>query len=336
MAGDERTVATKPVMLAAGNDASAEGPPFHKAALVVNTRSRSGETAFDVAAQLLPQLGVPLAVTHALAEPRRLPKVVGGALRAGCDLIVVGGGDGSIGCVVDLLAHHDAALGVLPVGTANDFARTLGIPFEIKQACETVASGALVDVDLGQVGSDYYVNVASVGVSAAVARSLASGLKRWLGMLAYPTATARALVRHRPFSARLTFPDVDYEPVELQKVLQLSVGNGRFYGGGCVVSPGSGIDDRMLDVYAIEAGPYRELFRVLRRLRGGAHMQSHLVSHFQTRSIHVETLPAMPINVDGEILTSTPATFSLAPNALRVLVARTSSAARLDRSERDS
>lgn len=194
MAGDKRTVATKPVMLAVGNDTSGEGSPFQKAALVVNTRSRSGETAFDVAAKLLPKLGVPLAVMHALAEPRRLPEVVGGALRAGCDLIVVGGGDGSISCVVDLLAHHDAALGVLPVGTANNFARTLGIPFEIEQACETVASGALVDVDvdLGLVGSDYYVNVASVGLSAAVARGLASGLKRRLGALAYPTAAARA------------------------------------------------------------------------------------------------------------------------------------------------
>ena len=323
-------------MQPAGSHASGEGPPFQKAALVVNTRSRSGETTFDVAARLLPKFSVPLTLRHALTEPHRLPEVVGRALQAGCDLIVVGGGDGSISSVVDLLAHHEAALGVLPVGTANDFARTLDIPFEIEQACETVASGAVVDVDLGLVGSDYYVNVASVGLSAAVARGLATGLKRRLGTLAYPTAAARAIVRHQPFAARLTFPEGDFEPVVLQRVLQLSVGNGRFYGGGCIVSPGSGIDDCMLDVHAIEAGPYRELFRVLRRLRGGAHVQSHLVSHFQTRSIHVETGPSMPINVDGEISGRTPTKFSLAPNALRVLVPRSSGAARLDRPGRDA
>jgi diacylglycerol kinase (ATP) len=303
-----------------------------RAALIVNTRSRSGERTFFEALDRLEELGVPLGATYAIRDPVRLPETVREVLHkgSGYKLLILGGGDGSVSSVVDFLAHHEVILGLLPLGTANDFARTLEIPADIEKACETIAGGRVVDVDLGLAGDNYYVNVASVGLSVGVTQALSPQLKRRIGALAYPTAAIRAFLSHEPFSARLTFPDGDHEPVEYGRLLQVAVGNGRFYGGGMVVAPQSGIDDRSLDLYAIELGRHRDLIGAARYLKSGDFIRSESVSHYRTEQVRLETEPELPVNIDGEVVTRTPQDFSVAHNALKVLVPPESTAARRD------
>jgi diacylglycerol kinase (ATP) len=303
-----------------------------RAALIVNTRSRSGERTFFEALDRLEELGVPLGATYAIRDPVRLPETVREVLHkgSGYKLLILGGGDGSVSSVVDFLAHHEVILGLLPLGTANDFARTLEIPADIEKACETIAGGRVVDVDLGLAGDNYYVNVASVGLSVGVTQALSPQLKRRIGALAYPTAAIRAFLSHEPFSAKLTFPDGDHEPVEYGRLLQVAIGNGRFYGGGMVVAPQSGIDDRSLDLYAIELGRHRDLIGAARYLKSGDFIRSESVSHYRTEQVRLETEPELPVNIDGEVVTRTPQDFSVAHNALKVLVPPESTAARRD------
>lgn len=97
-----------------------------------------------------------------------------------------------------------------------------------------------------------------------------------------------------------------------------------------VVAPGSGIDDRYLDVYAIRLGRRRDLIGVARYLKSGDFVKSEGVDHFRTRRVLLETEPELSINVDGELIARTPEEFSIAPNALRVIVPETSTAVRLD------
>jgi diacylglycerol kinase (ATP) len=303
-----------------------------RAALIVNTRSRSGEQTFFEALDRLEELGVPLGATYAIRDPVRLPETVREVLHESSEyrLLILGGGDGSVSSVVDFLAHHHIVLGLLPLGTANDFARTLGIPADVEQACETIAHGKVVDVDLGLAGDNYYVNVASVGLSVGVTQALSPRLKRRIGALAYPTAAIRAFLSHEPFSAKLMFPDGDREPVEYGRLVQVAVGNGRFYGGGMVVAPQSGIDDRSLDIYAIEMGRHRDLIGVARYLKSGDFIRQEGVHHYRTERVLLETEPGLPVNIDGEVVTRTPQDFSMAHNALRVLVPPESTAARRD------
>src|SRR5919202_1186696 len=134
-----------------------------RAALVVNTRSRTGERAFFRALDRLQELDIQLGVTYAIRDPTRLSETVREVLDDGYRFLILGGGDGSVSSVVDFLAGRDAVLGLLPLGTANDFARTLGIPEDVEGACKTIAGGKIVDVDLGLAGDTHYVNVASVG-----------------------------------------------------------------------------------------------------------------------------------------------------------------------------
>jgi YegS/Rv2252/BmrU family lipid kinase len=265
-------------------------------------------------------------------DPVRLPETVRDVLDDGSEyrLLILGGGDGSVSSVVDFLAHHHVVLGLLPLGTANDFARTLGIPSDIEGACQTIAAGKMVDVDLGLAGDNYYVNVASVGLGVEATRALSPWMKKSVGPLAYPAAAIKAFLNHKPFSARLTFPDGDHEPVEHERLLQVAVGNGRFYGGGMVVAPESGIDDRSLDVYAIELGRHRDLIGVARYLKSGDIIRSESVGHYQTERVRLETEPDLAVNIDGEVVTRTPQDFSVVRNALKVLVPPESTAASRD------
>lgn len=297
---------------------------FRSAALVVNTRSRLGRTSAAMAADYLRLLGVPVAAVHFVDDPSRLAGTVREALSDGHDLIVLGGGDGSVSSVAGLLAHADATLGLLPLGTANDFARTLGIPFDLGGACETVARGVAVAADLGLAGGDpggdHFVNVASMGLGGAAAEGISPPLKRAGGALAYPLAALRAYRSFAPFEAGLVFPRGDHEPVALSGLVHLAVGNGRYYGGGMIVAPGSAVDDHALDVYAIEVTDPLRLGRVAWGLRSGEFVSSERVHHWRTREVCVITHPRLPVNLDGEPARKTPGRFAVVPDALKVLV----------------
>ncbi len=300
------------------------------AALIVNTRSRTGERAFFQALDHLQEMHVPLGVTYPIRDPARLPEAVQEVLGDGYEFLILGGGDGTVSSVVDFLADRGTLLGLLPLGTANDFARTLDIPEDIEEACKLIANGKVVDIDLGLAGDNFYVNVASVGLSVEATRALSPWLKKSTGPLAYPVAAIRAFLKHEPFSAKLTFPEGDHEPVEYDRLLQVAVGNGRFYGGGMIVALESGIDDKTLDIYAIDLGRRRDLIGAVRYLKSGDFIKTDGVHNFRTPRVRLETDPDLPVNIDGEVVTRTPQDFSVAQNALNVLVLQDSTAARQD------
>lgn len=300
------------------------------AALIVNTRSRTGERAFFQALDHLQEMHVPLGVTYPIRDPARLPEAVQEVLGDGYEFLILGGGDGTVSSVVDFLADRGTLLGLLPLGTANDFARTLDIPEDIEEACKLIANGNVVDIDLGLAGDNFYVNVASVGLSVEATRALSPWLKKSTGPLAYPVAAIRAFLKHEPFSARLTFPEGDHEPVEYDRLLQVAVGNGRFYGGGMIVALESGIDDKTLDIYAIDLGRRRDLIGAVRYLKSGDFIKTDGVHNFRTPRVRLETDPDLPVNIDGEVVARTPQDFSVAQNALNVLVSQDSTAARQD------
>ncbi|ASU81332.1 diacylglycerol kinase [Actinopolyspora erythraea] len=294
----------------------------NRVAVVVNTLSRTGSIAYTQAVRALDELGVPLGTTYPLKDPARLVETVRAAIDEEHDLVVIGGGDGTISSVVDVLAHTGVPMGLLPLGTANDFARTLEIPTETEKACETIARGKVVDIDLGLCGNNYYANRASVGIGANVANAMSPRLKKTVGSLAYPVASAKGFLRHRPFPARLTFPDGDHPTKEFNSLLQVSVANGRYFGGGQLAVPDSGIDDSTLDVTVIKHGNIRELTTVVRNFKSTRLLETDQAEHIRTRRVRLETTPNMPINVDGELVAGTPGEFSVARNALHVIVPR--------------
>lgn len=300
------------------------------AAVVINAGSRRGAAAYELAVDRLVELGVPVASTHPVTSGTELATVLDRVIGERHDLVVVGGGDGTVSCAAGRVAGTDVTLGVLPLGTANDFARTVEIPPDLEGACAALAGGKVVDIDLGRANGEPFLNVASSGLSVEVTQALSPRLKKHLGPLAYPIATLRAYRRHRPFRARLEFPDGDHEPMELDDLLQVAVGNGRHFGGGMAVSPTAGIDDHLLDINAIVQGRLRDHVSIARLLKDGSFVEHDQVHHVTSRKVRLTTEPAFPVNLDGEIATTTPTVFEIERNAVHVVVPQRSTSASLD------
>jgi YegS/Rv2252/BmrU family lipid kinase len=299
------------------------------AAVVINAGSRRG-AARERAMDTMRTAGVPVSAVHHVLSGADLAGTFERVLADGHDLVVVGGGDGTVSYAAGRLAGTNVVLGVLPLGTANDFARTLEIPGNLAEACTALAEGKVVDIDLGRANGAPFLNVASVGLSVAVTEALSPRLKRYIGPLAYSVATLTSYARHKAFRARLEFPEGDHEPMELEDLLQVAVGNGRHYGGGNTVSPTAGIDDHTLDIYAIVAGPLREHVSIARLLKDGSFIKHDRVYHVTSRAVRLVTDPPLPVNLDGEIAANTPTDFTVQRNALHVLVPQSSTSALFD------
>ncbi|GLS43554.1 lipid kinase [Methylobacterium brachythecii] len=231
-----------------------------------------------------------------------------------CDLIILGGGDGTLNAAAAALIETGLPLGILPLGTANDLARSLGLPLDPLAAAQVIATRDPQPVDLGWVNGHYYFNVASIGFSADLAGELTAEAKKTWGTLGYAIAAFRLLRRARPFSITIEHDGT----VERVTTIQASVGNGRHYGGGMTVSEDATVDDGKLDFYSLEVDHWWRLIALLPALRRGTHGQATDVRAFSTTEIVLRTRKPRPVNTDGELATHTPAHFKVMPKAVRI------------------
>lgn len=245
-----------------------------------------------------------------------LDEAIERALEGGIELLIVGGGDGSINCAVNHLVGKPAVLGVLPLGTGNQLALDLAIPSNTSKAAEIIASGKTARIDLGIANGSYFVNVATVGITSRIARELTIPAKRILGKLAYAFAACRAIARSRNFTAKLITDDGEEE----LETMQVVIGNGRFHAGPFPLAPDASITDGKLTIYALECESKWGLLKYAFRLPGGRHVTLNEVPVFSTANARLETLPVRPATVDGEISLHTPIDFSVARAVLPVRV----------------
>jgi YegS/Rv2252/BmrU family lipid kinase len=288
-----------------------------RAALVVNARSRRGIRLHHAAARQLRTAGFDLLGSFRAGRSGQLQASLDAALGLSPDLLIVGGGDGTLSQAARHLAHRDIALGVLPFGTTNNFARTLGIPLNVPGAVGVLAGGKVADVDLGQAGDTIFANLVSVGLSGHVAADVRHDLKRALGRAAYPLTALARLPRHRPFRAAITSGGRDYT----LQTHQLNIANGSFHAGRPITGDASA-DDRLLLVYSLGGASRAGLIgATIRHALLGARRTRAEPAFLATSELWLDTDPPLPLDIDGEIHGSTPTPITLAPNALRVMVA---------------
>ncbi|WP_255448342.1 lipid kinase [Telmatospirillum sp. J64-1] len=289
--------------------------PRKTALLIVNPHCRHGNADMSEARASLRETGWDV-IFQSPQDPGRIPELVrrhGGE----ADVIILGGGDGTMNTAIEALLEVRKPLGVLPLGTANDLARTLGLPQDPLDAIHSLANGVSYAVDLGWVNGKHYFNVASLGISAHMTNKLDPAVKRRWGILGYPVKALEALREARPFTAEVTCDDMHLR----LKAVQIAVGNGCYYGGGMRVSEDAGIDDASLDLYAIRPRSLWGYFTLALALRSGRQGHSSGVHMLRGQAITITTRHPQPVNTDGELTTTTPARFRVVPAALPVLVA---------------
>lgn len=290
-------------------------PLPREAVLIVNAHSRRGEALFEQAREKLEAQGLRLIAAHAVKDPSRMEETVRQAVDQGAPMVIVGGGDGSMSGTVDMFVGSDCIFAVLPLGTANSFARTLGLPLDLDGAVEAIAHGRTRRVDLGMVDGDYFVNAASLGLSPMIGRTVPHKLKRYLGRIGYLLWAVKCSVGFRAF--RLTIDDGVQE--RRMWSTEVRVLNGPFH-GGVQLSDDANVDTGEIVIQAVVGRSHARLawdwYAKFFRLRDrNAHTEEYRGKRFV-----LKTVPPQRISIDGEVLAHTPVTIRVAERAVDVAV----------------
>lgn len=241
------------------------------------------------------------------------------AIREGAATILAAGGDGTIHEVVNGLYGTEVGLAVLPIGTGNDFARTIGI-HNLDSALHALIEGTTTMVDVIQwsrEGDSFYaINVAGCGFDAEVAYRINSGF-RWIsGTGAYMEAIVQVLCTYT--AKRVTLIH-DHGELTVEAML-VAVANAQCYGGGMKIAPLANISDGLLDIVVVQSVSKLEFLRTFPKVFAGGHLNHPRVLNFRTRSIKIEGSPDVLILADGEHIGNCPVTFSIAPKKIKCCV----------------
>lgn len=288
-------------------------PLPRSAILVVNAKSRKGRDLFRQACAKLSAAGIELLAAHAVRDPKRMGETIRGAVHSDAPMVIVGGGDGSLSSSVDYFVGHDTVFALLPFGTANSFARTLGIPLDLDGAVAVIANGERRRIDLGMIDGDYFANCAAIGISPLIAETVPHGLKRVLGRFGYLGWALFQMTKFRPF--RLTVGEgAEAETID---ALEVRIANGAYHGGTELVDEAE-VDSGEIIVQVVvgRAVPYLgwSWFASVLRLRA----RRNTTREFHGRSLRVATDPPLPISIDGEVLARTPVTAKVAVGIIEV------------------
>ncbi len=238
--------------------------------------------------------------------------------------VIAAGGDGTINEVLNGLADDFGRqqFGVLPLGTANDLARTLRLPLEPAAAAEALHAGQVRLLDVVRLEVDggpsrYFLNVSAGGFSTKLADNLDETTKLWWGSLAYGVSALKTLSQLEPYALWIACDD---EPPLEVSAYNLVVANARFVGGGVPVAPRAEPDDGLLDLVVFKEAPMPRLLTLVPKALLGEHLDDPDVLFRQVRRLQIESRPPFDLNTDGEIVGSCPARFTVLPRALEVVV----------------
>lgn len=286
-----------------------------KICVILNPSAGSAGDLDDLVARLGRLPAAEIRLTNKRGAAARFAK---NALQKGCEVIIAAGGDGTLNEIVNGIGEKlgDARVGLIPLGTGNDFARTLGIPTAVEDAIELIATGKTRAVDLVRVTSDevrYFVNVSAGGFSGLVNEKLTPKMKKTWGPLAYLRSAAAALPELRAYETTLAFDNAESIRIELYNVV---VANGRYVAGGTLIAPDASIDDGLLDIVLIPKRSGAELALVAAQIALGSHLSNDAIVFRRAAKLTVNSKPGMWFNVDGELVGNEPARFEIVPRAL--------------------
>jgi YegS/Rv2252/BmrU family lipid kinase len=285
--------------------------------LIVNAMSRKGEAAFEQARDDLTAAGIELMDAHAVKDPDDIEPIIKAAI-AKAPMVIVGGGDGTLSSVVDHFVGQDTIFAVLPLGTANSFARTLGLPLDLDGAIQVIAHGRRRRIDLGIIDGDYFTNAAALGLSPLIADTVPHLLKRYLGMVGYLIWALRVAFKFRPFKLRI---ELDDGTIVSSWATEARIANGTHHGGIELVESQE-IDSGEMVIQAVTGKSLWHLawswFATLFKLR----RRDLTTTEWRGKRMTLDARPRQKVSIDGEIAARTPVVVEVARGAIEVAAPR--------------
>lgn len=234
------------------------------------------------------------------------------------DIIIAAGGDGTLYEVVNGMAEKEfkPKLGILPLGTSNDFARAVGIPKNWEYACDLITQQHSKAIDLGKMNNRYFINIAGGGSMTELTYEVPSKLKTIIGQFAYYIKGLEKLPRLRPIEINLRSEEMNFH----DDVMMFLIANSNSVGGVELVAPNASLQDGKLDVFVFKKCNLAEFIKIVSiALRGEQIVDPHVV-HFQSKRIEITSPDYVQINLDGELGGLLPSTFSILPSHINVIV----------------
>lgn len=288
-----------------------------QAVVVVNVHSRKGRETFETACDRLEAAGIELLERHPVEDPDEMRPIIRKAIAKGVPMVIVGGGDGSLSTTIDDFLGTDTVFAFLPLGTANSFARTLGVPLDLEGAVRVIAEGVPRKIDLGAVDHDYFANAAAMGMSPLIAETVPHKLKKYLGRVGYLLWAIRVAFKFRPFRLHVN----DGETLHKVWATEARIANGTHHGGVELVESASLYSGEIV-VQAVTGrsvfGLAWSWFATLFKLRA----RKQTVTEFHARELKLKARPPQRISIDGEIAARTPVTVRVARAAVWVAAPR--------------
>jgi lipid kinase YegS len=244
------------------------------------------------------------------------------ACRGGSDAVVAVGGDGTVNEVVNGLSGFQTPLGILPAGTANDFARQIGPLGDLRAAMRVVLETEPQRIDTAELNGRRFLNASSAGMGAEATSETSSTAKTLLGPLAYAITGVRKLADMTSHQASFTAPGFGYNG----EYLLFTMANGRATGAGTIVAPLASVTDGLLDLCIVEPMARTELASLILEIKRGEHLDNRGVHYVQVPSLRVETAEPLSVNIDGEPGTCTVLHYSIRPGDLWIHAAHLPSA----------
>jgi lipid kinase YegS len=235
-------------------------------------------------------------------------------IERGVDAVVALGGDGTVNEVLNGLDGSDVPLGIVPIGTANDFARQVGIPDDVDHAMDVILQRKPARIDTAELDGRRFLNVSSGGVGAEATAETPAEAKESLGALAYAVTGVRKLPNLTPAHALFEGPGFSLET----DYFVFGVANARSTGGGTLIAPRARVNDGLLDVCIVEAMPLRTFSRLLLKLRKGEHLDEEGVHYVQLPRLTISGREPATVNVDGETIVSDSLHYRVRPRDLLV------------------
>jgi diacylglycerol kinase (ATP) len=214
----------------------------------------------------------------------------------GVDVIAAAGGDGTVNEVVNGLDGFDVPLGIIPLGTANDFARQVGIPPDPDHAMDVILQRKPRRFDTASLNGRRFLNVSTGGVGAEATAETPATAKEALGPMAYAISGMRKLAEFKPYPARFVAADFEFDG----EFLLFAVGLTRFTGGGTMMTPMASATDGLLDLCIVEAMSRREFAGTALKVKRGEHVGHPGIIYKQLRAVTIESPESLSVNVDGE------------------------------------
>lgn len=240
------------------------------------------------------------------------------AVRQGADLVVAAGGDGTLNEVLNGVARvrgglARVSLGLLPLGTGNDLARTLEIPTDIKDAVARLAEGRVRRLDVARMDGRLFLNASAGGFTAETSARVSTRMKAWAGKLAYLVGGVQALQEYTPVLTEIAL-DGRRQTARLQL---FAVCNGRTLGGGHTLAPEAEPDDGWLDVVLVTGESQLDLMALLPKLSSGEHVDEAQVEYSRARQVSLRFATRTKVNVDGEAFDAARCDYKIVPKAVR-------------------